>query len=69
MCTTNSRSILSSSKGFNCCIFAYGQTGAGKTYSVLGSASDLQSDPYCSSRGILPRILEDTFEQLGNREE
>jgi hypothetical protein len=44
-------------KGYNCCIFAYGQTGAGKTFSVLGSISDLQNDPYSQSRGILPRVL------------
>lgn len=25
-------------QGYNCCIFAYGQTGAGKTYSILGDA-------------------------------
>ena len=67
MCSTDSLGIEKIIKGFNCCIFAYGQTGAGKTYSVLGNQNDLQFDPYCSSRGILPRVLEDTFEMLNNR--
>ncbi len=53
-------------QGYNCCIFAYGQTGAGKTYSVLGSLNDLHNDPYCESRGILPRVLEDIFEEGKN---
>jgi hypothetical protein len=44
-------------QGYNCCIFAYGQTGAGKTFSVLGSLNDLTLDPYCETRGILPRLL------------
>lgn len=48
-------------QGYNCCIFAYGQTGAGKTYSVLGSVPDLTQDPYTPSRGILPRVLEQLF--------
>ena len=48
-------------EGYNCCIFAYGQTGAGKTYSVLGSLPDLTADPYCESRGVLPRLLEEVF--------
>jgi hypothetical protein len=39
-------------QGFNVCIFAYGQTGAGKTYSMLGS----QNDP-----GISPRLCDDLF--------
>jgi hypothetical protein len=44
-------------QGYNCCLFAYGQTGAGKTYSVLGSLPDLTADPYAQSRGLLPRVL------------
>lgn len=48
-------------KGFNCCLFAYGQTGAGKTYSILGKAQDLASNTLCESRGILPRLLNDLF--------
>lgn len=28
--------FLLSSSGFNCSLFAYGQTGAGKSYSMVG---------------------------------
>lgn len=31
--------------GFNCCLFAYGQTGAGKSYSMIG---------YGPNKGIIP---------------
>ena len=54
-------------QGYNCCIFAYGQTGAGKTYSVLGTVSELMQDPYASSRGVLPRVLEDLFQEAQSR--
>ncbi|KAL4478261.1 hypothetical protein ABPG72_016573 [Tetrahymena utriculariae] len=42
-------------KGMNACIFAYGQTGAGKTYTMTGT----QMNP-----GIQPRVLESLFKQL-----
>lgn len=38
-------------KGYNCCIFAYGQTGTGKSYTMMGGNN-------YQSRGIIPRILE-----------
>jgi hypothetical protein len=62
------RSPSPPTQGYNCCIFAYGQTGAGKTFSVLGSLADLTADPYCDSRGILPRLLEDLFESGRQRQ-
>lgn len=48
-------------QGFNCCVFAYGQTGAGKTFSILGHAGELSEDLYNPKRGILPRLLSDLF--------
>jgi len=39
-------------EGFNGCIFAYGQTGAGKTHTMEGTASD---------PGVIPRLCEDIF--------
>lgn len=30
-------------QGYNCCLFSYGQTGAGKTYSIIGEDPDDQS--------------------------
>jgi hypothetical protein len=28
--------LNNSFEGYNCCLFAYGQTGAGKSYSMIG---------------------------------
>jgi len=42
--------------GFNCSIFAYGGTGAGKSYSMIGSVE---------SPGIICRGLEDFFKKRG----
>ena len=41
--------------GQNCCIFAYGQTGAGKTYTLIGGEVG-------ESRGIIGRACEEIFE-------
>ena len=40
-------------KGFNCCLFAYGQTGAGKSYSMMGYGED---------KGIIPKAMTHMFE-------
>nr|CCA16082.1 kinesinlike protein putative [Albugo laibachii Nc14] len=42
-------------QGFNGTIFAYGQTGAGKTHTMMGSSEDL---------GIVPRMYEDLFDRI-----
>ncbi|KAI9833904.1 MAG: hypothetical protein M1819_003413 [Sarea resinae] len=50
-------------QGFNCTIFAYGQTGTGKTYTMSGDMSDtlgLLSD----AAGIIPRVLYALFNRL-----
>lgn len=50
-------------QGYNCTIFAYGQTGTGKTYTMSGDMSDtlgLLSD----SAGIIPRVLHSLFGKL-----
>jgi kinesin family member 11 len=49
--------------GYNCTIFAYGQTGTGKTYTMSGDMSDtmgLLSD----AAGIIPRVLQALFNKL-----
>ena len=49
--------------GFNCTIFAYGQTGTGKTYTMSGDMTDtlgLLSD----AAGIIPRTLYSLFQRL-----
>lgn len=46
--------VLSTLKGYNATILAYGQTGTGKTYTMEGFHSD-------ESRGIIPRAVEEIF--------
>ncbi|TID29022.1 hypothetical protein CANINC_002170 [Pichia inconspicua] len=46
-------------KGFNCTIFAYGQTGAGKTYTMCGKVDGNSLTP---ESGVIPRCLKKLFE-------
>lgn len=46
-------------EGYNVCIFAYGQTGAGKSYTMMG-----KSDP--DNEGIIPRLCKDLFQKVGD---
>ena len=49
--------------GYNCTIFAYGQTGTGKTYTMSGDMTDtlgLLSD----AAGIIPRVLYSLFSKI-----
>ncbi|KAK1247634.1 hypothetical protein MKX07_000522 [Trichoderma sp. CBMAI-0711] len=51
--------------GYNCTIFAYGQTGTGKTYTMSGDMSNtlgMLSD----EAGIIPRVLQQLFDKLEN---
>lgn len=45
--------------GYNSTIFAYGQTGAGKTHTILGSTEGNSDE-----RGILPRCFESLFASI-----
>ncbi|KAI5300318.1 hypothetical protein KEM56_002548 [Ascosphaera pollenicola] len=45
--------------GYNGTVFAYGQTGAGKSYTMMGSDID---DP--NGKGIIPRIVEQMFASI-----
>lgn len=50
--------------GYNCTIFAYGQTGTGKTYTMTGDMSD-SFGSYTDEAGIIPRTLYNLFKRLG----
>ena len=45
--------------GYNVCIFAYGQTGAGKSYTMMGK-------PERDQEGIIPRICRSLFQRVSN---
>ena len=45
--------------GYNGTVFAYGQTGAGKSYTMMGSDIDNEE-----SKGIIPRIVEQIFTSI-----
>ncbi|NXV22824.1 KIF1B protein, partial [Cepphus grylle] len=44
-------------EGYNVCIFAYGQTGAGKSYTMMGKQEKDQ-------QGIIPQLCEDLFSRI-----
>ncbi|KAL7751258.1 Kinesin- motor protein [Sorochytrium milnesiophthora] len=49
--------------GYNCTIFAYGQTGTGKTHTMEGSLQ-MENGTYSAQAGIVPRVLFKLFEAL-----
>ncbi len=42
-------------EGYHCCLFAYGQTGAGKSYSMVG---------YGANKGIVPMSCAEVFKRI-----
>ena len=50
-------------QGYNCTIFAYGQTGTGKTYTMTGDMSDTPGF-LSDSAGVIPRVLQELFKKL-----
>ncbi|CAG9797688.1 unnamed protein product [Chironomus riparius] len=52
--------------GYNCTVFAYGQTGTGKTYTMVGEEQSLLSSQYddVSNVGMIPRALSHLFDKL-----
>ncbi|KAI3772458.1 hypothetical protein L6452_03644 [Arctium lappa] len=54
-------------EGFNCTIFAYGQTGTGKTYTMEGECKRSKSGPngeLPSEAGVIPRSVKQIFDTL-----
>ncbi|KAL3171502.1 hypothetical protein MRX96_013706 [Rhipicephalus microplus] len=55
--------------GYNCTVFAYGQTGTGKTFTMEGDKSNVNlgwaDDPLA---GIIPRTLQQLFEELQSQD-
>ncbi len=58
--------IKSIMNGYNGTIFAYGQTGTGKTHTMVGNYGGKRGDDL---RGITPRALSHIFEAIGNDSE
>ena len=55
---TSKEVVTSVLKGYNGTIFAYGQTGTGKTYTMVGDFKDQKN------KGIIPRSFDYIFEQV-----
>uniref|UniRef100_A0ACD5Y3X2 Uncharacterized protein n=1 Tax=Avena sativa TaxID=4498 RepID=A0ACD5Y3X2_AVESA len=50
--------------GYNCTIFAYGQTGTGKTYTMEGGGGKTQNGALPSDAGVIPRAVKKIFDTL-----
>ncbi|KAJ8471575.1 hypothetical protein OPV22_025918 [Ensete ventricosum] len=50
-------------EGYNCTIFAYGQTGTGKTYTMEGGRKAKNGD-FPSDAGVIPRAVRQIFDTL-----
>jgi hypothetical protein len=49
--------ISNAYSGYNCCVFAYGQTGTGKSFAMMGSPTE---------PGLIPRICQALYERQSN---
>ncbi|XP_038988983.1 LOW QUALITY PROTEIN: kinesin-like protein KIN-5A [Phoenix dactylifera] len=51
-------------EGYNCTIFAYGQTGTGKTYTMEGGGRKTRNGEFPSDAGVIPRAVRRIFDIL-----
>uniref|UniRef100_A0A1D1XJA0 Kinesin-related protein n=2 Tax=Anthurium amnicola TaxID=1678845 RepID=A0A1D1XJA0_9ARAE len=51
-------------EGYNCTIFAYGQTGTGKTYTMEGGGRKTKNGEFPSDAGVIPRAVRQIFDIL-----
>ncbi|KAJ0978474.1 hypothetical protein J5N97_013948 [Dioscorea zingiberensis] len=51
-------------EGYNCTIFAYGQTGTGKTYTMEGGGKKMKDGELPSDAGVIPRAVQQIFDIL-----
>ncbi len=48
-------------EGYNATLMCYGQTGAGKTFTMVGSSQNYKY------RGLIPRVVSHLFQEIGSR--
>lgn len=77
---TVASSVRSVVEGINCTVFAYGQTGTGKTFTILGEGPEVQralpgaeqsngGSADIAKRGIIPRAVNQLFDILEEKRE
>ncbi len=54
---------LKTLEGYNGTVLCYGQTGAGKTFSMTGATENYQQ------RGLIPRTIQHVFKEIQNRQD
>ena len=58
---TGKRAVASVINGISCSLITYGQTGAGKTFTVLGLGNDFRF------RGLIPRSISQLFSEMNSK--
>lgn len=58
---------LTQKDGYNCLFLAYGQTGTGKTHTMLGLISTLESPVFHPDWGLFPRTVHSVLEKIKSR--